>query len=81
MDELGRGTGTRDGLAIALAIAEALLSSKVSVTNIAMSTTNRRQALVWFATHFKDLATIMNERAGVLNLHLAVEVNPSCSLP
>ncbi|KZM21121.1 ATP binding [Ascochyta rabiei] len=59
IDELGRGTSTRDGLAIALAIAEALVSSK---------------ALVWFATHFKDLATIMHERAGVLNLHLAVDM-------
>ncbi|KAJ4312218.1 MutS protein msh4 [Neodidymelliopsis sp. IMI 364377] len=59
VDELGRGTSTRDGLAIALAIAEALVSSK---------------ALVWFATHFKDLATIMHERAGVLNLHLAVDM-------
>ena len=35
------------------------------------------QALVWFATHFKDLATIMAERAGVQNLHLAVEVRAS----
>ena len=59
VDEMGRGTSTRDGLAIALAIAEALVSSK---------------ALVWFATHFKDLATIMHERAGVLNLHLAVDM-------
>lgn len=32
------------------------------------------KALVWFATHFKDLATIMGERAGVQNLQLAVEV-------
>ncbi|KAF1945409.1 hypothetical protein EJ02DRAFT_369214 [Clathrospora elynae] len=59
IDELGRGTSTRDGLAIALAIAEALVSSR---------------ALVWFTTHFKDLATIMSGRAGVQNLHLAVEM-------
>lgn len=59
VDELGRGTSSRDGLAIALAIAEALVSSK---------------ALVWFVTHFKDLATIMHERVGVLNLHLAVDM-------
>lgn len=65
VDELGRGTSTRDGLAIALAIAEALVSSK---------------ALVWFATHFKDLATIMHERAGVLNLHLAVDMENEQSM-
>lgn len=65
VDELGRGTSTRDGLTIALAIAEALVSSK---------------ALVWFATHFKDLATIMHERAGVLNLHLAVELENEQSM-
>ncbi|KAF2854803.1 DNA mismatch repair protein-like protein MutS [Plenodomus tracheiphilus IPT5] len=65
IDELGRGTSTRDGLAIALAIAEALVSSR---------------ALVWFATHFKDLATIMSERTGVLNLHLAVEIENGHSM-
>ncbi|KXL48791.1 MAG: hypothetical protein FE78DRAFT_86832 [Acidomyces sp. 'richmondensis'] len=57
IDELGRGTSTRDGLAIALAIAEALVDSR---------------ALVWFATHFRDLAHILSERNGVINLHLAV---------
>ncbi|OXV11554.1 hypothetical protein Egran_00685 [Elaphomyces granulatus] len=58
VDELGRGTSTTDGLAIAIAIAEALVES---------------QALVWFATHFRDLARIMAERCGVVNLHLAVQ--------
>ncbi|KAL2354274.1 muts domain V-domain-containing protein [Cryomyces antarcticus] len=58
IDELGRGTSTRDGLAIAVAIAEALVESR---------------ALVWFATHFRDLANIMAERNGVINLHLAVD--------
>ncbi|OQO09044.1 hypothetical protein B0A48_05935 [Cryoendolithus antarcticus] len=57
IDELGRGTSIRDGLAIAIAIAEALVESR---------------ALVWFATHFRDLATIMAERNGVVNLHLAI---------
>ena len=59
IDELGRGTSTRDGLAIAIAVAEALVESR---------------ALVWFATHFRDLAKIMAERSGVVNLHLAVEM-------
>ncbi|KAI7082013.1 hypothetical protein KC356_g8706 [Hortaea werneckii] len=58
IDELGRGTSTRDGLAIALSIAGALVESR---------------ALVWFATHFRDLATIMAERNGVVNFHLSVD--------
>ncbi len=59
IDELGRGTSTRDGLAIAIAVSEALIDSR---------------ALVWFTTHFRDLATILAERNGVVNLHLAVEM-------
>jgi DNA mismatch repair protein MSH4 len=61
VDELGRGTSTTDGLAIAIAISEALIDS---------------HALVWFATHFRDLARIMAERNGVVNLHLAVQLSP-----
>lgn len=57
IDELGRGTSTNDGLAIAIAIAEALVESK---------------AFVWFVTHFRDLPRILAERAGVVNLHLSV---------
>jgi DNA mismatch repair protein MSH4 len=60
IDELGRGTSTTDGLAIAIAIAEALVESR---------------AYVWFVTHFRDLARILAERAGVVNLHLAVEIS------
>lgn len=60
IDELGRGTSTTDGLAIAIAIAEALITSN---------------ALVWFVTHFRDLPRILAERAGVVNLHLAVDVS------
>ncbi|CAZ85019.1 unnamed protein product [Tuber melanosporum] len=59
MDELGRGTSTRDGLALAVAVCEALIESR---------------ALVWFATHFKDLARILARRAGVVNLHLRVQM-------
>ena len=61
VDELGRGTSTTDGLAIAVALAEALLASN---------------ALVWFATHFHDLARILSERSGVINLHLAADITP-----
>ncbi|KAL9597492.1 MAG: hypothetical protein Q9219_005125 [cf. Caloplaca sp. 3 TL-2023] len=60
IDELGRGTSTRDGLTIAIAIAEALIQSK---------------ALVWFATHFRELAHALSERAGVVNLHLQVDMS------
>ena len=58
VDELGRGTSTRDGLAIAIAIAEALIESR---------------ALVWFVTHFRDLPKILAERNGAVNLHLEVD--------
>ncbi|KFY34714.1 hypothetical protein V494_06535 [Pseudogymnoascus sp. VKM F-4513 (FW-928)] len=76
IDELGRGTSTRDGLAIALSISEALVES---------------HAFVWFTTHFRELgmlvliplcslkltspAQIMNERAGVVNMHLKVDIS------
>lgn len=64
VDELGRGTSTTDGLAIAIAISEALIESK---------------AFVWFVTHFRDLPRILAERAGVVNLHLAVDIAPDLS--
>ena len=62
IDELGRGTSTRDGLCIAIAVAEALVQSK---------------AFVWFATHFSDLPKILAERNGVVNLHLSVDMSDS----
>ena len=57
IDELGRGTSSRDGLAIVLAVAERLIQSR---------------AAVWFVTHFMDMARFLSERPGVVNLHLAV---------
>ncbi|PQE03983.1 dna mismatch repair msh4 protein [Rutstroemia sp. NJR-2017a BVV2] len=60
VDELGRGTSTRDGLAIALSIAEALVESR---------------ALIWFVTHFRELAQIMSERPGVDVYHLSVDMS------
>ncbi|KAK2746860.1 MutS protein msh4 [Myotisia sp. PD_48] len=64
VDELGRGTATADGLAISIAIAEALVDS---------------HAFVWFATHFHDLARIMEHRNGVVNLHLSVDMTDARS--
>lgn len=64
IDELGRGTSTTDGVAIAIAIAEALIESN---------------ALVWFVTHFHDLAVILAERTGVVNLHLAADISVDSS--
>jgi DNA mismatch repair protein MSH4 len=64
VDELGRGTSTTDGLAIAVALAEALLASN---------------SLVWFVTHFHDLARILSERNGVINLHLAADITADAS--
>jgi DNA mismatch repair protein MSH4 len=64
VDELGRGTSTRDGLAIAIAISEALIESK---------------ALVWFATHFQDLVSILQARPGVMSLHMSVSMAPDAS--
>ena len=58
IDELGRGTSTRDGLSIAIAMSEALIQSRASV---------------WFATHFIELARVLADRPGVLNLHLAAK--------
>ncbi|CAG8950324.1 hypothetical protein HYFRA_00006817 [Hymenoscyphus fraxineus] len=60
IDELGRGTSTRDGLAIALSIAETLVGSK---------------AMIWFVTHFSELAQIMQHRPGVVNQHLAIDTS------
>ncbi|KAF7589971.1 MutS protein msh4 [Aspergillus hancockii] len=63
-DELGRGTNTTDGLAIAIAIAEALIKS---------------HALIGFVTHFHDLAVILAECSGIVSLHLAAEISPNTS--
>jgi DNA mismatch repair protein MSH4 len=56
IDELGRGTSIRDGMAIAMAISEALIDTGASI---------------WFATHFIELSRVLADRPGVLNLHLA----------
>jgi DNA mismatch repair protein MutS len=60
MDEIGRGTGTRDGLALARATAE-YLAGEIS-------------AMTLFATHFFDLTDLPDYLDNVANVHLdAVE--------
>jgi DNA mismatch repair protein MutS len=60
MDEVGRGTSTFDGLALAWAIARALLE--------------RNKALTLFATHYFEMTRIAQEYREAANVHLdAVE--------
>ncbi|KAM0326295.1 hypothetical protein ACHAQA_006893 [Verticillium albo-atrum] len=64
IDELGRGTSTRDGLSIALAMAEELI---------------RKGSAVWFVTHYGELAEVLGDRVGVMNLHLATRTSRSAN--
>ncbi|MEZ5558398.1 MAG: DNA mismatch repair protein MutS [Pseudomonadales bacterium] len=57
LDEIGRGTSTYDGLALAWATAEFL--ARV------------RQAFTLFATHYFELTALANELPGTANVHLA----------
>jgi len=59
IDEIGRGTSTFDGLALAWACAEAL------------SETNR--CLCLFATHYFELTLLEEDCAGISNLHFDAE--------
>jgi len=60
MDEIGRGTSTFDGLALAWSIARHLLS--------------RNRCMTLFATHYFELTTLASELPHVANVHLdAVE--------
>jgi DNA mismatch repair protein MutS len=58
LDEVGRGTSTFDGLAIAWALAEHLH--------------DHTRAKVLFATHFHELTDLARERSRVKNLSMAV---------
>jgi DNA mismatch repair protein MutS len=58
LDEVGRGTSTFDGLAIAWAVAEYLH--------------DQTRAKVLFATHFHELTDLAKERQRVKNLSMAV---------
>ena len=57
MDEIGRGTSTYDGLALAWAIACRLL--------------NHNQALTLFATHYFEITRLPEQYSAVVNVHLA----------
>jgi DNA mismatch repair protein MutS len=60
LDEIGRGTSTFDGLALAYAIARYLLE--------------KRRAYTLFATHYFELTRLAEEFSQVINVHLdAVE--------
>lgn len=60
MDEVGRGTSTFDGLALAFAICRHLVE--------------KNRALTLFATHYFELTLLTNEYAELANVHLdAVE--------
>lgn len=60
LDEIGRGTSTYDGIAIAWAVAEFLL------------TTEGRQAKTLFATHYWELTRLSAENAKAINYQVAV---------
>ncbi|WP_416191659.1 DNA mismatch repair protein MutS [Neisseria sp. CCUG12390] len=57
MDEVGRGTSTFDGLALAQAIAEHLLQKNKSFS--------------LFATHYFELTKLPEAHAGAVNMHLS----------
>lgn len=65
LDEIGRGTSTYDGISIAWAVAEYLL------------TTPGRQAKTLFATHYWELTRLEEEFAHALNFQIAVQEVPS----
>jgi DNA mismatch repair protein MutS len=62
LDEVGRGTSTADGLAIAWATTE-FLHDEVGATTL-------------FATHYHDLTALADDRDGVRNLHFTADRDP-----
>jgi DNA mismatch repair protein MutS len=63
IDEVGRGTGTLDGLAIAQAICEFLLDLQ------------DQSPLVLFATHFHELCALADHWKSVANYHITAVEN------
>ncbi len=64
LDEIGRGTSTYDGISIAWAVAQYLL------------TTPGRQAKTLFATHYFEMTELCNQYPGAFNLNVAVKETP-----
>ncbi len=60
LDEIGRGTSTYDGVSIAWAVAEYLL------------TTPNKTPKTLFATHYYEMTELERRVPGALNLHIAV---------
>jgi DNA mismatch repair protein MutS len=65
LDEIGRGTSTYDGISIAWAVAEFLL------------TTPKAQAKTLFATHYWELTQLEAEFPHAMNFQTAVQEVPS----
>lgn len=65
LDEIGRGTSTYDGISIAWAVAEYLL------------TTQEKKAKTLFATHYWELTKMQEQIPGVLNYQVAVQETDS----
>lgn len=65
LDEIGRGTSTYDGISIAWAVAEYLL------------TTANKQAKTLFATHYWELTRLETEFPHAQNYQIAVQEAPS----
>ena len=61
LDEIGRGTSTYDGMAIARAVLEYCADKK------------KLGAKTMFATHYHELTTLENELEGVINYHIAAK--------
>lgn len=60
LDEIGRGTGTNDGISLAWAVAEFLLKDQ------------QNSPKTLFATHYWELTQLEEKEIGVQNYHMAV---------
>ncbi|HEY2811448.1 MAG TPA: DNA mismatch repair protein MutS [Rhabdochlamydiaceae bacterium] len=61
LDEIGRGTSTYDGISIAWAVAEYLLTEP------------QKRAMTLFATHYWELTEMENKIPGAVNFNVAVQ--------